>query len=107
MFDSVLVWFRRDLRDYDHAALSAALRRARSVFCAVVFDRDILDAVPQELQDLRCQYGFDFGKFDYVEVEGRAVLIDINKTPTTVARQDSPRLRELAEGIRDFPGMGN
>lgn len=68
---------------------------------------DILDAVPQELQDLRCQYGFDFGKFDYVEVEGRAVLIDINKTPTTVARQDSPRLRELAEGIRDFPGMGN
>ena len=46
MFDSVLVWFRRDLRDYDHAALSAALRRARSVFCAFVFDRDILDALP-------------------------------------------------------------
>ena len=28
MLDSVLVWFRRDLRDYDHAALAEALRRA-------------------------------------------------------------------------------
>ena len=68
---------------------------------------DILDSVPQELQALRREYGFDFGKFDYVEVDGRAVLIDINKTPTTVAKQDSPRLRDLAEGIHDFPGMGN
>jgi len=68
---------------------------------------DILDSVPQELQALRREYGFDFGKFDYVEVDGRAVLIDINKTPTTVAKQDSPRLRDLAEGIHDFAGMGN
>jgi len=68
---------------------------------------DILDSVPQELQVIRRQLGFDFGKFDYVEVEGRAVLIDINKTPTTVAKQDSPRLRDLAEGIRDFPGMAS
>ncbi len=41
--DSVLVWFRRDLRDYDHAALCAALRGARRVYCAFVFDREILD----------------------------------------------------------------
>jgi deoxyribodipyrimidine photo-lyase len=41
-----LVWFRRDLRDFDHAALAAALGAARSVFCAFVFDRDILDALP-------------------------------------------------------------
>ena len=25
MLDSILVWFRRDLRDYDHAALGEAL----------------------------------------------------------------------------------
>jgi deoxyribodipyrimidine photo-lyase len=40
-----LVWFRRDLRDYDHAALYHALRDAREVFCAFVFDREILDAL--------------------------------------------------------------
>ena len=41
-----LVWFRRDLRDFDHAALSHALRDAGEVFCAFVFDREILDALP-------------------------------------------------------------
>ena len=46
MFDRVLVWFRRDLRDDDHAALAEALRRARSVYCVFVFDRAILDPLP-------------------------------------------------------------
>ena len=41
--DSALVWFRRDLRDFDHAALSQALRRHGRVYCAFVFDTDILD----------------------------------------------------------------
>jgi deoxyribodipyrimidine photo-lyase len=42
-YDRALVWFRRDLRDYDHAALYHALKRARQVVCAFVFDREILD----------------------------------------------------------------
>ncbi|WP_051953432.1 cryptochrome/photolyase family protein [Xenophilus azovorans] len=41
-----LVWFRRDLRAHDHAALYHALRSCREVFCAFVFDTDILDALP-------------------------------------------------------------
>jgi deoxyribodipyrimidine photo-lyase len=41
-----LVWFRRDLRDFDHAALSHALRDAGEVFCVFVFDREILDPFP-------------------------------------------------------------
>ncbi len=41
-----LVWFRRDLRDFDHAALHAAQAAARSVHCAFVFDREILDRLP-------------------------------------------------------------
>lgn len=41
--DAALVWFRRDLRAHDHAALYHALRSARHVWCAFVFDRDILD----------------------------------------------------------------
>ncbi len=42
----VLVWFRRDLRDYDHAALYHALKGARQVVCVFVFDREILDTLP-------------------------------------------------------------
>lgn len=44
--DAALVWFRRDLRAGDHAALYHALRAARRVWCVFVFDRDILDALP-------------------------------------------------------------
>ena len=46
-FDSVLVWFRRDLRAHDHAALYHALKNARRVWCAFVFDTDILDPLPR------------------------------------------------------------
>jgi deoxyribodipyrimidine photo-lyase len=45
-YDSTLVWFRRDLRADDHAALHAALRSSRRVFCAFVFDTEILDKLP-------------------------------------------------------------
>jgi len=45
--DTALVWFRRDLRCEDHAALFHALRTARQVWCAFVFDREILDPLPR------------------------------------------------------------
>jgi deoxyribodipyrimidine photo-lyase len=38
-----LVWFRRDLRLNDHAALYHALRTCKQVFCCFVFDTDILE----------------------------------------------------------------
>jgi deoxyribodipyrimidine photo-lyase len=44
---AALVWMRRDLRCDDHAALYHALRNARKVWCAFVFDRAILDALPR------------------------------------------------------------
>ncbi len=43
-----LVWFRRDLRVTDHAALSDALRTADVVHCAFLFDTEILDPLPAE-----------------------------------------------------------
>ncbi len=43
---SALFWFRRDLRCYDNAGLSAALASGTPVHCAFVFDREILDALP-------------------------------------------------------------
>ena len=45
--NSALVWFRRDLRASDHAALYHALCDARSVYCAFVFDRELLDPLPR------------------------------------------------------------
>ena len=41
-YDRALVWFRRDLRCFDHAALHHALNSARQVFCVFIFDKDIL-----------------------------------------------------------------
>jgi len=48
LMDSALVWFRRDLRFSDHAALYHALKAARRVYCAFVFDRLILDELLAE-----------------------------------------------------------
>jgi deoxyribodipyrimidine photo-lyase len=45
--DRALVWFRRDLRADDHAALYAACRAARQVFCAFVLDTRILGTLPR------------------------------------------------------------
>ena len=42
-----LMWFRRDLRAQDNAALYHALTACEQVFCAFVFDRAILDALPR------------------------------------------------------------
>jgi deoxyribodipyrimidine photo-lyase len=41
-FDSGLVWFRRDLRSTDHAALYYALKQCERVWCVFVFDTTIL-----------------------------------------------------------------
>ncbi len=52
--ERALVWFRRDLRADDHAALYHALRAAREVWCAFVFDREILDPLPR--RDRRVEF---------------------------------------------------
>jgi deoxyribodipyrimidine photo-lyase len=43
---AALVWFRRDLRVDDHAALYHALKSHPRVYCVFVFDTDILNALP-------------------------------------------------------------
>src|SRR5688572_26916725 len=42
-----LMWFRRDLRVADNAALYHALRSCRAVVCAFVFDTAILEGLPR------------------------------------------------------------
>ncbi|MDP3619962.1 MAG: deoxyribodipyrimidine photo-lyase [Ramlibacter sp.] len=49
-----LVWFRRDLRAHDNAALSHALQSCGQVHCAFVFDRTILESLPR--RDRRVEF---------------------------------------------------
>ncbi|MDP1955247.1 MAG: deoxyribodipyrimidine photo-lyase [Polaromonas sp.] len=46
-YDTGLMWFRRDLRADDNAALYHALKTCRQVFCVFILDRDILDPLPR------------------------------------------------------------
>ncbi|WPB57523.1 deoxyribodipyrimidine photo-lyase [Xylophilus sp. GOD-11R] len=46
-YSAGLVWFRRDLRIDDHAALHHALRQCAKVYCAFVFDTAILESLPR------------------------------------------------------------
>ena len=52
--ERAMVWFRRDLRLFDHAALYHALKNSQAVFCVFIFDRDILDSLPK--QDRRVEF---------------------------------------------------
>lgn len=57
-YDSGLMWFRRDLRVDDNAALYHALRQCRKVWCAFVFDTAILEPLRQRglLADRRVEF---------------------------------------------------
>ncbi len=54
-YEKSLVWFRRDLRDYDHAALYHALKSSNNVYCVFVFDTAILDLL-QDKADRRVEF---------------------------------------------------
>jgi deoxyribodipyrimidine photo-lyase len=54
-YSQSLVWFRRDLRDYDHAALYQALKSSSAVYCAFIFDTEILDLL-KDKQDRRVEF---------------------------------------------------
>ena len=53
-YASGLVWFRRDLRTHDNTALNTALQQCERVYCAFVFDTDILASLPR--QDRRVEF---------------------------------------------------
>lgn len=46
-YQTGLMWFRRDLRAKDNAALHHALKACDQVFCIFVFDTDILAPLPR------------------------------------------------------------
>lgn len=76
-----------------------------------VVSREYDPQVPESLRTLRTQLGFDYGKFDYVLVNGEAILLDANRTPAFSSRDLSPRqidmVVELAKGLTVFIDPAN
>jgi deoxyribodipyrimidine photo-lyase len=53
-YETGLMWFRRDLRVTDNAALHLALSSCQRVYCVFVFDDDILNPLPR--RDRRVEF---------------------------------------------------
>ena len=68
------------------------------------WQKDIKDDI-SNLREIRKRLGIAFGKFDYVIKNGKAVLHDINKTPTRTKGyhySEGPEATFLSAGIRDY-----
>ena len=121
-YERALVWFRRDLRLEDNAALSRALEEARAVYCVFVFDAEILDALPRK-DDRRVEFIWEslqelkaalvaFGGDLYVlhgrareeiptlamRLEIQAVYTNHDYEPAAIDRDDNVRRRLDAQG---------
>ncbi|MCU0925188.1 MAG: DNA photolyase family protein [Hydrogenophaga sp.] len=68
-YDQGLMWFRRDLRAEDNAALHHALQCCRQVWCVFVFDTDILD--PLLARGLRADRRVEFIRESLVQLDAR------------------------------------
>lgn len=55
--------------------------------------------VPDSLRSLRAGLGFDYGKFDFVMVDGEAVLLDANRTPSFDSSDPTPEQRAMLENL--------
>lgn len=86
---AALVWFRRDLRDFDHAALHAALHGHDAVHCAFVFDKEILEALPR--RDRRVEFIHDSVSELKASLEARGGGLYVLHGR---AREEIPRLAE-------------
>lgn len=60
------------------------------------------DGVPDEIRQIRRDMGFDYGKFDYGIVDGRAVLYDVNRTPAGIIGLEPAERLLLSEGIQAY-----
>jgi hypothetical protein len=69
-----------------------------------VISRELI-AVPDDLRAVRRRLGFDYGKFDYVEHDGKSVLLDANPTPQIPPNLSdvlSRSAKELAPGLLEL-----
>lgn len=60
--------------------------------------------IPKKLVSLRKEFGLDYGRFDYVEHEGKLIILDVNKTLGAATNMEDyqKELEEFAQGINGF-----
>ncbi len=83
---SALVWFRRDLRLHDHAALSYALQTAQTVYCVFIFDRDILDPLSTTDRRVSFIYASVAALCDQLQQAGSALHVYYGRAVTEIPR---------------------
>jgi hypothetical protein len=73
---------------------------------AVATDAGMIDEIPQSIREIRKASGFNYGKFDYTEVDGEVIVFDMNKTPALgsnlVSLISSQTMNDLANEIFSF-----
>ena len=96
---AALVWFRRDLRADDNAALSHALKAARRVWCVFLLDRDILDPLLE--RGLRADRRVEFILDSLADLDGQLAALAAASGGRSglilrrgVAREEIPRLAQ-------------
>ncbi|MCU0840429.1 MAG: DNA photolyase family protein [Thiobacillaceae bacterium] len=78
--EHTLVWFRRDLRLTDHAALHHALAAGGRAHCAFVFDTDILDALADPA-DRRVEFIWESVAALKADMEGHGGTLHVLRGP--------------------------
>jgi len=73
---------------------------------AVATDMGLIDEIPQSIREIRKASGYDYGKFDYTEVNGQVILFDMNKTPAIGSQildlLSARKLEQFANEIHRF-----
>ena len=97
-YQNGLMWFRRDLRLEDNAALHHALTSCRQVYCVFVFDKTILDKLPRA--DRRVEFirdsllDLDAGLCELAKSHGKvAGLIVLHATASEAIAQLAAQLQ--------------
>jgi deoxyribodipyrimidine photo-lyase len=90
-----LMWFRRDLRAHDNAALYHALKHSKQVHCVFVFDKEILDLLPKA--DRRVE----FIRESLVDLQAQLQKMAVKNAPILIVRHawSSDEIPRLAKQL--------
>jgi len=98
-----LVWFRRDLRDYDHSALYHALKNSEQVFCIFVFDAEILNQL-EDKADRRVEFIWESLKElkTTFQAQGGDLIVEYGIAKEIVVKQAQELGAEAVFSNRDY-----
>ena len=112
-YSTGLMWFRRDLRAFDNAALYHALKTCDKVHCVFVFDKEILDCLPK--QDRRVEFIWESVRELNEQLQGMAAkkggLITLHAAASDAGVFNASAFQQFAPTpgrfrMRDIDGLG-